>query len=131
MALTTHPHLAPRLKKEQSHVSILPLCLHSLFEACVVPTGRQDYMLQSNEEAVIETHLVPSVSLSAHLDKGIVSVRPQGDKLERRKGVVPLVTGNEEHVLCKSGSRSAELSSPCNWTGSPDISIFIYLGTRI
>ena len=31
VALTTHPHLAPRLKKEQSCTSSLPLGLHNLF----------------------------------------------------------------------------------------------------
>jgi len=31
MALTTHPHLAPRLKKEYSYISISPLVLRGLF----------------------------------------------------------------------------------------------------
>jgi hypothetical protein len=29
MVLTTHPHLAQRLKKEQSYTSTPPLCLHT------------------------------------------------------------------------------------------------------
>jgi len=31
MVLTTHPHLAPKLQKEQSYTSTPPLGLHSLF----------------------------------------------------------------------------------------------------
>jgi len=31
MALTTHPHLVPRLKKEQSYTPTPPLVLHGLF----------------------------------------------------------------------------------------------------
>jgi len=31
MALTTHPHLAPRLKEEESHTSTPSLGLHGLF----------------------------------------------------------------------------------------------------
>ena len=31
VALTTHPHLAPRLKKQYSHISTRPLGLHGLF----------------------------------------------------------------------------------------------------
>jgi len=31
MALTTHPHLAPRLKKEHSYIYTFPLVLRGLF----------------------------------------------------------------------------------------------------
>jgi hypothetical protein len=31
MALTTHPHLAPMLKKESSYTSVARLGLHGLF----------------------------------------------------------------------------------------------------
>jgi hypothetical protein len=33
VALTTHPHLVPRLKKEKSYISALLLCLRGLFYA--------------------------------------------------------------------------------------------------
>jgi hypothetical protein len=37
MALNTHPHLGPRLKKESKYISAAPMVLHGLFLGELLP----------------------------------------------------------------------------------------------
>jgi hypothetical protein len=56
MALTTHPHLAPRLKKEQSYIYTPRLGLHGLFQGQLYLFS--PYFLYFHQEAGLVMHLL-------------------------------------------------------------------------